>query len=324
MSEALRAAVLDDYQHVCARFADWAPIAREVQVQVFHDHVADEDLLVERLAPFAIVFLMRERTRLPAGVLARLPRLRLIVTGGMWNAAVDLQAAHAQGIAVRGTLSPQTGAPELTWALLLALARHLPQELASVRQGGWQTAVGMDLHGRTLGIVGLGIIGRQVARVAGAFGMQVLAWSPNLTPQRAHDAGASRVELAELLARADFVTVHMKLTATTRGLIGARELAQMKPGAYIINTSRGPLVDEAALVQALRDGRIAGAGLDTFDVEPLPPAHPLRQLQNVLATPHVGYVTEGTYRSFFAQMVEDVRAWIDGVPVRVIAADSNP
>jgi phosphoglycerate dehydrogenase-like enzyme len=323
-SEYLHAAVLDDYQHVAHRFADWSVISDRVKVKVFHDHVEEPAAIVKRLEPFDIVFLMRERTPLSAATLAALPRLKLIVTAGMWNAAIDLKAAATANIAVRGTQGKYKSTAELTWLLILALARRLVDEVSSVKRGGWQTGVGIDLAGRTLGIVGLGAIGRQVAQVANVFGMSCIAWSPHLTDARAHEGGAQRVELDMLLQRADFVTVHMKLSHETRHLLGERELSLMKPSAYLVNTSRGPLVSEQALLAALRSGRIAGAAVDVYDVEPLPATHPFRKCRNLIATPHIGYVTEAAYAGFFSQMVQDVRAWLDGRALRDVASDANP
>ncbi|VTU19738.1 D-2-hydroxyacid dehydrogenase family protein [Variovorax sp. PBL-E5] len=319
---SLRIAVLDDYQGVAARLGPWSSIP-DAELTAFADHLDDVDALAERLAPFDVVCLMRERTRMPAGLLSRLPKLKLIVTAGMWNASLDVGHAVRQGIAVCGTTSLQSGTPELTWLLLLALARRLPAELASVAAGGWQTAVGDELEGRVLGVLGLGTIGSKVARVANAFGMRVLAWSENLTAERAAEAGASLVSKDELLRSSDYVTVHMKLSPRTRGLIGAREFGLMKRSAFLVNTSRGPIVSEPALIDALQSGRIAGVGLDVFDVEPLPPDHPLRSLPHVIATPHIGYVTERNYAHFYAQFVEDILAWIAKAPVRVLDADRS-
>jgi phosphoglycerate dehydrogenase-like enzyme len=318
----LRIAVLDDYQGVAARLGPWSSISG-AELSAFADHLDDIDALAERLAPFDVICLMRERTRVPAQLLERLPQLKLIVTAGMWNASLDVGHAVRRGVTVCGTTSLQSGTPELTWLLLLALARRLPPELASVAAGGWQTSVGCDLEGSVLGILGLGTIGGKVARVANAFGMRVLAWSENLTAQRANEAGAELVSKDELLRSADFVTVHMKLSARTRALIGAREFDLMKRSAFLINTSRGPIVSEPALIDAVRGGRIAGAGLDVFDVEPLPPHHPLRTLPNVVATPHIGYVTERNYAHFYAQFVEDIVAWTHKAPVRVLEADQG-
>jgi phosphoglycerate dehydrogenase-like enzyme len=319
-SAVLRAAVLDDYQDAARRFGRWAQTLPDVELSVFRDHLHDERALVDRLAPFDVVCLMRERTAMPARVLDALPRLRLVVTTAMWNAALDIEHANTRGITVCGTESVQSGTPELVWLLVLALARRFPQETASVRAGGWQTGVGMDLAGRTIGLVGLGQIGTRVARVANAFGMRVLAWSQNLTDERAASAGALRVPKSTLLAESDIVSLHLKLSARTRNIIGETELRAMRPGALLVNTSRGPLVDEAALVRALSQGWIAGAGLDAYDIEPLPAAHPFRTLPNVVATPHIGYVTEATYALFYEQIVENIRRWIDGSPVRVLAA----
>ena len=316
-------AVLDDYQSVALRCADWSSI-RGVEVTSFVDHIEGGDALVERLSPFQVVCLMRERTPLSADLLARLPQLRLIVTTGMWNASLDIEEATRRGIAVCGTAALQSGTPELTWLLILALARRLPQEQASISGGGWQTGLGADLEGGTLGILGLGKIGSRIAHVGNSFGMRVLAWSENLTAARAAAAGASLVPKDTLLREADFVTVHMKLSARTRGLISERELRLMKPSAYLVNTSRGALVSETALVQALRTRQIAGAGLDVFDTEPLPVSHPLRHLPNAIVTPHIGYVTERGYALFYAQVVENIRAWIAGTPIRLLSSNALP
>ncbi len=321
-TQKLRAAVLDDYQGAALRYGPWQQVQDDVEVTVFADHLHDEAALIERLQPFDIVCLMRERTPFPARVIDALPRLRLIVTTAMWNAVLDSAHASARGITVCGTQSIQSGTPELTWLLLLALARHYDKEAASVRAGGWQTGVGTDLRKRTLGLLGLGTIGTRVATVANAFGMKVLAWSQNLTPERAQLAGATYVSKEQLLHESDFISLHLRLSERTHHIVGAAELRQMKPSAYLLNTSRGPLVDEAALVDALRAGSIAGAGLDVFDVEPLAPAHPLRTLPNVVITPHIGYVTEAAYQMFFTQIVQDIRAWLDGQPLRVIGHEA--
>ncbi|HYF19654.1 MAG TPA: D-2-hydroxyacid dehydrogenase family protein [Ramlibacter sp.] len=320
----LRAAVLDDYQDAARRYGPWHLVDGEVELTAFRDHLADEGTLVERLRPFDIICLMRERTPLPARVIDALPNLKLIVTTALWNAVLDVGHANAKGIPVTGTQSIQSGTPELTWLLLLALGRHFEQERRNLRDGGWQTTIGMDLRKRTLGLLGLGTIGTRVAKVANAFGMRVLAWSQNLTPERAGEAGATYADKATLLAESDFVSLHLKLSQRTHHIVGAAELRAMKPTAYLINTSRGPLVDEQALVEALRRGDIAGAGLDTYDVEPLPADHPFRTLPNVVATPHIGYVTEAQYRLFFPQIVEDIRAWLDGSPIRLVRHDGPP
>ncbi|GAA3160041.1 D-2-hydroxyacid dehydrogenase family protein [Blastococcus jejuensis] len=313
-----RIAVLDDYQSVAARFADWSLLPEPVDVVAFADHLDDEDALVERLTGFDVVVAMRERTPFPRAVLTRLPNLRLLVTTGRRNASIDVAAATDRGITVSGTASHASGPVELTWALILAAARHLPREDASVRAGGWQETVGTDLDGATLGVLGLGRLGARVAQIGRAFGMDVVAWSQNLTDERAAEVGARRVDRHELFATADVVTVHLVLSDRTRGLIGATELEQMKPTALLVNTSRGPIVDEAALLAALRDGTIAGAGLDVFDREPLPRDHPLRSAPRTVLTPHLGYVTEKTYEVFYREAVEDVAAWMAGEPVRVL------
>ncbi|MGF6760251.1 phosphoglycerate dehydrogenase-like enzyme [Paraburkholderia sp. GAS33] len=316
-SAALNVAVLDDYQHVAPSLADWASLQPQANTVFFHDHVSDADALAARLAPFDAVVLMRERTRFDANLLARLPRLKLIVSVGMWNAAIDLDAAKSRGIVVSGTTGGDAAAtPALTWSLILAATRNLYGEAASLRAGGWQTRVGMDVNGKTLGVLGLGRIGEAVARIGVAFGMRVIAWSQNLSSERAAEVGVQRVEKDELFREADVLTIHLKLGDRTKGLVGARELGLMKPGAYLVNTSRGPIVSEDALIEALQERRIGGAALDVFDEEPLAAGHPFRFLPNVLATPHIGYVTENTYRVAYPQIVEAIRAWIDGAPIR--------
>lgn len=313
-----RIALLDDYQGVALRMADWASLPVGVEVVVFRDHLADLDAVAARLADFDVVMAMRERTPFPQALLVRLPRLRLLVTAGMRNAAIDLRAAAERGVLVCGTAGLPYPTAELTWGLILSLTRRIPREDRATREGRWQETVGLGLNGKTLGVLGLGTLGSPVARVGRAFEMPVLAWSQNLTAERAAEAGATLVGRDELLARADVVTIHLVLSERTRGLIGARELALMKPTAFLVNTSRGPIVDEAALVRALRDGAIAGAGIDVFDEEPLPSDHPLRQLPNTVITPHLGYVTEETYRIFFGQALENVRAYLAGAPCRVL------
>jgi phosphoglycerate dehydrogenase-like enzyme len=313
-----RIAVLDDYQAVAATYADWSVLPEPAEVVEFHDHVSDEDALVARLEPFDVVVAMRERTAFPRPVLERLPNLRLLVTTGSRNASIDLRAAAEHGITVCGTGAHPSGPAELTWALILAVTRHVSQEDAAVRAGAWQLTVGTDLAGATLGVVGLGRLGEKVARIGQAFGMEVVAWSQNLTDERAAAVGVRRVDKDELLATADVVTVHLVLSDRTRGLIGRSELARMKRTAFLINTSRGPILDEPALIDALRDGTIAGAGLDVFDQEPLPADHPLRELRRAVLTPHIGYVTGRTYEVFYRDAVEDVAAFFAGSPVRVI------
>jgi phosphoglycerate dehydrogenase-like enzyme len=285
----------------------------------FPDHLDDEDAVAERLAPFDVVVAMRERTPFPRSLLDRLPDLRLLVTTGARNAAIDLAAARDRGVTVCATASHAPGTAELTWALVLAVARHVPAEDAALRAGRWQSTVGADLAGARLGVVGLGRLGTRVARVGQAFEMDVVAWSPNLTDERAAAAGVRRVDKDELFATADVVTVHLVLAESTRGTVGRDELARMKPSAILVNTSRGPVVDEAALVEALTDGRIAGAGLDVFDREPLPAGSPLLAAPRTVLTPHLGYVTRRTYEVFYREAVEDVAAFLAGSPVRVLA-----
>ncbi len=315
-----RIAILDDYQDVAFGLADWASLGADVEAIAFQDHVADRDRLAARLADFDVVVLMRERTAFDAATIARLPKLKLITTVGMANAAIDLAAAGARGIVVCGTEPKHAnGTPALTWALILAATRDLPAQVASVRAGGWQLGIGRDTAGAVLGVLGLGKIGQAVAKVGLAFGMPVIAWSQNLTAEAAAAHGVTRVEKDELFAQADVLTLHLRLSARTRQIVGARELALMKPSALLVNTSRGPLVDEAALVQALQARRIGGAALDVYDAEPLPAAHPLRSLPNVVATPHIGYVTQHTYADAYPQIVEAIRAWRAGAALRVLA-----
>jgi phosphoglycerate dehydrogenase-like enzyme len=313
-----RIAVLDDYQQVAESMGDWASLPADATVAFFHDHLVDEDEIVERLHDFDVVAIMRERTPFTRSLLERLPRLRLLVTTGMYNRALDLAAARELGVVVSGTGSAGNGAPELTWALILAGLRHIPEEDAAARAGAWQRTVGGDLRGRVLGILGLGRIGGQVARVANAFEMEVIAWSENLTAGRAEAAGARRVEKEELFRLSDVLTIHLVLSERTRDLVGAAELALMKPGALVVNTSRGPIIDEPALVEALRRGRPGAAALDVFATEPLPPGHPLLQLHNTVLTPHLGFVTETTYRRYFKEIVEDIASFLDGEPVRAL------
>ncbi|CAJ1503849.1 D-2-hydroxyacid dehydrogenase family protein [[Mycobacterium] burgundiense] len=307
----MKVAILDDYQNVALRSADWAPVARRAEITVFNDHLADPDQVVARLAPFDVVFVMRERTSLPRDVLQRLPRLRMIASNGVANAAIDMAAAEQQGIEVSGSGGTAAGTVELTWALILAAARNLVAENASVRAGGWQRSVGHELSGRVLGVLGLGRIGSRVARIGAAFGMEVIAWSQNLSAEAADAAGARLVDRRSLFGDSDVLSIHLKLSDRSRALVGADELAQMKSTAWLVNTSRGPIVDEPALVAALRSGRLGGAALDVFDTEPLPADHPLRTLDNVLATPHIGYVTDRQYGIFFADAVAAISAWLD-------------
>jgi phosphoglycerate dehydrogenase-like enzyme len=322
-SNSLKIAVLDDYQNAARSSADWSVLPKHSELSVFSDHVdpeQEEASLIARLAPFQVIVAMRERTPFSRSLLEQLPQLRLLVTTGARNAAIDVAAAHARGIVVCGTEGVAHGTAELTWGLILALARQIPAEDRATRAGAWQTSIGVGLHGKTLGVLGLGRLGTQVARVGQAFGMRVIAWSPRLTAERAAAGGAELVEKKALFERSDFLSIHLVLAPSTRGLVGAEELGWLRRSAYLINTSRGPLVDEAALVAALRAGKLAGAGLDVFDREPLPREHPLRSLPNTVITPHLGYVTRETYRVFYGQAVENIQAFVRGEPRRVIPA----
>ena len=313
-----RVAILDDYQNVALGMADWKSLPLDTEVVVFEDHLADLGALAERLARFDVVMAMRERTPFPRVLLERLPRLRMLITAGMRNASIDVAAATERGVVVCGTAGLPYPTAELTWGLILALFRRIPAEDRATREGRWQTSLGLGLNGKTLSVLGLGSLGSRVAKVGLALEMTVLAWSQNLTAERAAAVGVTLVGKDELLSRADVLTVHLVLGERSRGLIGARELGLMKPSAHLVNTSRGPIVDEAALIAALREGRIAGAGLDVFDVEPLPADHPFRKLPNTVITPHLGYVTEETYRIFYGHALEDIQAFLSGAPLRVL------
>jgi phosphoglycerate dehydrogenase-like enzyme len=319
----LRCAILDDYQDVAFTMADWRALEGAVAVDRFVDHMDGLDVLAARLADYDILLAMRERTAFGRDLLARLPRLKLLITTGMVNASIDMQAAAELGITVAGTRGTVGPAAELTWGLLLALMRHIPAEVAHFRAGGerWQISLGSGLKGKTLGIAGIGKLGQLVAGYGRAFGMNVLGWSRSNTPERSAALGIGYVaSLDELIAASDIVTLHLTLTPETTGIIGRREIGLMKAGAIIVNTSRGPLIDEPALIEALENGRIGGAALDVFDREPLPPDHPFRRLANVVATPHLGYVTQESYRVYFADAVEDITAWLAGSPLRVLNA----
>lgn len=315
-----RIVLLDDYQGVALDYGGWDRVPDEWQLVALEQHIDDADELVEALSDAEIVVAMRERTPFPAAILERLPDLKLLITTGMGNLAIDIEAAAANGIVVCGTGIKGPPTAELSWGLILSLLRSIPTEDAVMREGGWQTTIGGDLDGATLGLVGLGRLGRKMATIGKAFGMEVLAWSQNLNAQAARDAGAEPVEKLELFERADVISVHYKLSERSRGLVGAAEIGAMKPSAYLVNTSRGPLVDTDALLAALESGAIAGAGLDVYDTEPLPADHPLRRAPRTVLTPHLGYVTEDTYATFFSDAVEDVLAYLEGAPVRVLEA----
>jgi phosphoglycerate dehydrogenase-like enzyme len=316
---ALRCAILDDYQNVVLKVADWSKLKGDVEFTVFNEHLGGPDKVIAALQGFQIVIAMRERTGFPKQVIEALPDLKLLVSTGLRNASIDVEAAKARGITVCGT--PSFGSPTsgIAIGLMLELTRHIGYENARLHAGAtWQSTIGFDLEGMTLGILGLGKLGVRTANIAKAFGMKVIAWSQNLTPEKCQEAGVGYVSKDDLFRQSDFVTVHVVLSQRSRGIVGAREIGLMKPTAFLINTSRGPIVDEAALLAALRDKKIGGAGLDTFDIEPLPLDHPLRMLDNAVITPHLGYVSEQNYRHYFAGAVEDIRAFLDGKPVRVM------
>ena len=318
---AYRCAILDDYQNVALQVADWSKIKGEVEIKTFNQALGPPDKVIAALKGFNIVCLMRERTLFQRDVIAALPDLKLIVTSGARNAAIDVAAADERKIPVCGTETVGSPTAALTIGLMIELTRKIGFENAQLKAGArWQTTLGIELFGKTLGIVGLGKLGGKVAAIAKALDMNVIAWSQNLTEDKARAGGAKLVSKEELFRQSDFITVHLQLSQRTRSLIGAAELGLMKPTAYFINTSRGPIVDEAALLAALRGKKIAGAGIDVYDVEPLPLDHPFRKLDNAVITPHLGYVTEENYRRFYGQMVENIRAWLDGKPARVIAA----
>ncbi len=314
----VQAAILDDYQNIAEPLMAAREVPDDLEVTVFHDHLTDEDALADRLRGFEIVCVMRERTPFRRSLLERLPDLRLLVTSGMRNASIDMAAARERGVTVCGT--PSVGGPtaELAWGLIIGLLRHIPREDRATREGRWQETVGGGLLGKTLGVVGLGKLGARVARVGLAFEMDVIAWSQNLTEERCREVGVSRVSKEELLSRSDVLTIHLVLSDRTRGLFGAAELAAMKPTAVLVNTSRGPIVEEQALVDALERGVIAGAGLDVYDTEPLPPDHPLRRCGNTVVTPHLGYVEEANYGAYFDGYLAAIRGHLDGSPVNVV------
>ena len=314
-----RCAILDDYQNVALTVTDWSKVAADLDIKVFSQHIGGADNVIKALQGFTIVCAMRERTAFPRAVIEKLPDLKLLITTGARNASIDVAAAKERGVVVCGT--PSTGSPTagIAIGLMLELTRRIGYENARMKAGQlWQTTIGVDLEGMTLGVLGLGKLGTRTAAIAKAFGMKVIAWSQNLTAEKCAAAGADYVSKEDLFRQADFITIHLVLSQRTRGLVGTREFALMKPSAYIINTSRGPIIDEAAVLAALREKRIAGAGLDVFDIEPLPIDHPLRKMDNVVLTPHLGYVAIQNYRAYFAGVVDDIRAFLDDKPVRVL------
>jgi phosphoglycerate dehydrogenase-like enzyme len=313
-----RLAILNDFQRVALELADWEPVRRHFEIEV-HDAMIDEAERAALLRPYAAIVAMRERTPFPAALLDRLPELRLLVTTGMWNRAIDMEAAARRGIVVCGTDSSTHAPVELTWALILGLARRIHDEDASLRRGEWQRTVGMELHGKTLAVLGLGRLGREIARIGIAFGMPVVAWSPNLTEARAEEAGARLVSREELFRSADVLTIQIVLGERTWGLVGERELGLMKRDALLVNTSRGAIVDERALASALRNGLIGGAAVDVYATEPIAPDHPLLGAPRTLLTPHIGITTRDNLRMYYEQAVEDVLAYLDGRPVRILS-----
>ena len=314
-----RCAILDDYQNVALKSADWSKVATELDCKIFNEHLGSQENVIKALQGFEIICAMRERTAFPRAVIEKLPDLKLLITTGMRNASIDVAAAREHGVVVSGT--PATGNPTsgIAIGLMLELTRRIGYENARLKAGApWQSTIGLDLEGLTLGVIGLGKLGARTSRIAQAFGMKVMAWSQNLTPEKCKAVGVEYAQKDELFRQSDLITIHVVLSQRTRGLVGAKELALMKPTAYIINTSRGPIIEEGALLAALREKRIAGAGLDVFDVEPLPTDHPLRKMDNVVLTPHLGYVSLQNYRAYFSGVVDDIRAYLDGSPVRVL------
>ena len=314
-----RCAILDDYQNVALKSADWSKVATELDCKIFNEHLGSQENVIKALQGFEIICAMRERTAFPRAVIEKLPDLKLLITTGMRNASIDVAAAREHGVVVSGT--PATGNPTsgIAIGLMLELTRRIGYEYARLKAGApWQSTIGLDLEGLTLGVIGLGKLGARTSRIAQAFGMKVMAWSQNLTPEKCKAVGVEYAQKDELFRQSDLITIHVVLSQRTRGLVGAKELALMKPTAYIINTSRGPIIEEGALLAALREKRIAGAGLDVFDIEPLPVDHPLRKMDNVVLTPHLGYVSLQNYRAYFSGVVDDIRAYLDGSPVRVL------
>ena len=316
-----RCAILDDYQNVALKMADWSKVSGDLDIKVFNEHLGNADAVVKALQGFSIVSAMRERTAFPRAVIEKLPDLKLLISTGARNASIDVAAAAERGIVVCGTPSIGNPTSGIAIGLMLELTRRIGYECARMKAGApWQTTIGLDLDGLTLGVLGLGKLGTRTSRIAQAFGMKVIAWSQNLTPEKCKEVGVDYVSKDDLFRQADFVSIHVVLSQRSRGLVGANELGLMKPTAYIINTSRGPIIEEAALLAALHGNKIAGAGLDVFDVEPLPLDHPFRKMDNVVLTPHLGYVATQNYRSYFGGVVDDIRAFLDGKPVRVMGA----
>jgi phosphoglycerate dehydrogenase-like enzyme len=312
----MRVALLDDYQGIAMRMAEWPRLQGRAEVVSFRKHIPGIEDLARELQDVDCVMLMRERTKFPRALIERLPKLKLIVTAAMWNAIIDMEAASEHGIQVCGTRDLSHAAAELALGMMIGFARNIPTEDHAMRTGGWQLTVGNSLHGKTLGILGLGILGRQMAQYARVLGMRALAWSQNLTPETAREGGATYVSKDQLFSESDVVSIHLKLSARTRGVVGAADLARMKPSAFLINTARGPIVDEKSLLATLSARQIAGAALDVYDVEPLPADHPFRTLDNVLLLPHIGYVTEENYRLIYGDTLDDIEAFLDGKPLR--------
>jgi phosphoglycerate dehydrogenase-like enzyme len=318
---ALRCAILDDYQNVALKLADWSKITKDVEIKVYNDAVRRTDAdTIRDCKDCEIVVMMRERTRFPRAVIEGLPKLKLLITTGAYNASIDMKACQDRGITVCGTTTygnPTTG---IAFGLMLELTRRIGWENARMKAGEpWQLTLGMDIEGKTLGLLGLGKLGARAAGVGKAFGMKVIAWSQNLTPERCKEVGVDYVSKDDLFKNADFLSIHVQLGERNRGLITGRELGLMKKTAYLINTSRGPIVEEKALIEALKNRQIAGAGVDVFDIEPLPIDHPFRKLDNVVLTPHLGYVSRQNYERYYPDIVESIRGFLDGKPVRVIA-----
>lgn len=314
----MRVAFLDDYQDCAGDYGDWGPLGDNVEIVSFTDHLADEVAVADRLKDFDVVCAMRERTPFPRSQIEKLPNLKLLITSGMRNLSIDYDACRDNGVTLCGT--PSVGAPtaDLAWGLMLGLARQIPQEDRRVRAGGWQETIGIGVAGKTLGVIGLGKLGGTVAKIGQAFGMNVIAWSQNLTEERCREVGAQLVSKEEVMRQSDFLTIHLVLSERTRGIVSAADLALMKPTAFLVNTARGPLVDEEALAKVLKMGSIAGAGLDVFGVEPLPADHPFRTLENTIITPHLGYVEQDNYKAYFKGYVDAIRGFLDGAPVNVL------